>query len=576
MICPKPSPDRLKHRRYTPHTIDLCSWRDVAPLFDALLARRPDSAAALERLLEDIYDLAVALQEETARIQLALAVNTADDDAKQRFNRFNETVAMHSAKLFDRLNDAVLDDPHRHELDPERYGHLIRLMEHRRCMYREANVAPAIEDGQLAEHYNAVAGGMSVVFEGERQNLVQLGQVLKSPDRTRREHAWRAMAGCRIEHAGEIDGLYDKLVELRGRIAINADFSNFRDYQHQAYERFDYTSEDCYKYHDTIEKVAVPQVEECHRRRREKLGLERLRPWDMRVDPEGNEPLRPFTSQEDLVNGCALIFDRIYPGLGDTLRSLEKNGHLDLMTRHNKAPVGFNMPLSETRSTFIFMNGTGTHYDAMVLMHEGGHAIETLACANDPLLPYRHTPQEWGECASQAMELLALDHLDILYDDPRVRRRCILEKLEETLDSLVGAARMDAFQQWVYTTSGHTREQRNAYWLDLGRRFDPSLDIEGLEPNARISWQAVPHLFLVPFYYIEYGIAQLAALQVYRNVRQEGRPAVERWLRAMRLGYSRSIPELYEATGLRFQFHGAYAEELIRFVGSEIDRMEAQ
>ncbi len=572
--CHTPDPRRLKHRMYTPHTIELCDWEQLKPLFDDLVHRKISSEPALEQLIIDASDLASALQEEYARIQLATSRNTADTEARDRFNHYNENILSQTAALFEQIDGRILDSEFLDGLAQLNYSQLIRLMKNTRRLFRKENIPLTIEGSKLAEEYSALTGGFTVEFDGETRNLTQMSEYLLSTDRDIREKAYRVIAECRYAHRDEIDDIYDRLLELREQTGVNAGFENFRDYQHLTYSRFDYTPEDCFKFHATVEEHAVPILRKRGELRRNKLGLDKLRPWDLAMDPDNHPPLKPFKTQDELVEGCGKILDKVYPDLGNTLRLLDDHGHLDLMTRTNKATVGFNMPLVETRVSFVFMNAAGLHKDLTVLLHESGHAIETIACAEQKILHYRHTPQEWGECASQATELISMPFLDVFYSDPEVRRRCIIEKLEDTVATLVHAAKIDAFQQWVYTHPGHTREERNATWNSLSERFGETVDYTGLEHYRRNQWQGIPHLFIVPFYYIEYGIAQLAALQVYRKFLKEGQPALKNWFDAMKFGYSKTIPELYEAAGLKFNFHGDFAAELIQFLADEIDRVE--
>ncbi len=574
MKCSETNSERLKHRVFTPHDIDLCSWEQIQPIFDELQNREISSGILLEQFILDCSDLASALQEESARIQLAAAVNTADEEAKKRFQHFNEVIYSQITELFKVLDLRILDSLYLPEINMERYGHLIRLMKMEQSLFRNENIPLAVEDAQLSDTYSSITGGMAVEFDGRKHNLTELSNKLNEPDRPLREKAWFAIAECRLAHKEAINDIFHRMIELRHQSAINAGFGNFRDYRHLVYRRFDYSPEDCFRFHETVEKYAVPALRRRNEKRRIKMGLETLRPWDMSVDIDGKPPLKPFEDEDGLISGVAQILDRIYPRLGDNLRLLKDFGNLDLFTRQNKATVGFNMPLDETRVSFIFMNATNTHQDVTVLLHESGHAVETRACIAEPILHYRHTPQEWGECASQSMELLGLDHLDIFYSDPNDISRCKIEKFEDVLSSLVHTARIDAFQHWVYTNPHHSAEERESMWLHFADRFGEGIDFTGLQHYRQIAWQGIPHLFIVPFYYIEYGIAQLAALQVYRKAKTEGEPALKRWLDTMRLGFSRSVADLYKHAGLRFEFYGEYAAELISMIEEEIDRLE--
>lgn len=571
MFCSEPNPDRLKRRHYVPGTVNLCSWPEIEPLFLELYNRPIASKNELIQFLLDSNELLAAMSEESARLYLALSVNTADEEAKQRFLQYNQEIVGNTTNWFERLDVKFLDDPHLQELDPDRYGQLIKLLNNKRNLFRKENIPLSLRESALFEKYNALTGGLTVDFDGQKRNLTQMALYLKSPDRDLRERAWRVAGDGRKAQREEIDGIYDELIKLRTQIAINAGFVNFRDYSHTAKNRFFYTPDDCFKYHEMVEAYVVPIVREQRAKRCAKLGLPTLRPGDLRVDLDGGEVERIFKGEEDLVESCATVLDRIYPELGNTLRLQRRSGNLDLTTRHNKSPVGFNMPFDETGISFIFMNATGTFHDAIVLLHESGHAIETIACSGEPLFYYRHTPQEWTECSSQSIELLALDHLDVFYADESKRKRAITDKLEDLLLSLVSAARMDAFQQWIYTHPQHTWGERTEYWNGLGERFEPGIDYEGLDEYLGFSWQSVLHLFVVPFYYIEYGITALSALQVLHQAIIHGQSAVDRWLNTMKLGSSRSVPDLYKTAGLTFALHGDVARDLVLWLGRCLD-----
>lgn len=574
MKCLKPNPERLKRRRYTRPDIDLCDWEQVQEVFNELLNRPIDSAEQLEQYYLDVCDFLSALTEETCRIQLAISVNTADVEARDRFVHFNSNILAPASELTTQLDNRLLDSPYRNLLDPARYGQLIRLLQNSRNLFRVENVPLVLEDSQLMERFNALSGGLSVEFDGRRRNLVELSTYQERTDRSIREKAWRCGVQCRVEQCGAFNSLYGDMVRIRTQMARQAGFDNFRDYQHQRLNRFDYSPDDCTLFHELVERHAVPLLLERQQKRRHAMRVDTLKPWDLHVDPFGREPLHPFETQDELVSGCAKILDRIFPKLGDTLKQLDAHGNLDLMTRQNKAPVGFNMPFDETRVSYIFMNATGQHQDVVVMLHESGHAIETRACIGDSIVQYRHTPQEWGECASQSMELLALDHLDVFYPDPADRQRCILDQWESLLLSLVNTARIDAFQHWVYTNPDASPDDRADRWMSLMKRFPTGADPAGLEKYLRWSWQGIPHLYIVPFYYIEYGIAQLGAIQVFRHSRTGGQRFLERWFETMKTGYAEPIPVLYEKAGLEFVVHGNLAAELIQFVSEEIDRAE--
>lgn len=570
-----PNPERLERRKFTPHSINLCDWNQVNTLFQELQARSIDGPAELEQFYLDVCDLNSALTEEYCRIQLATSVDTEDATARKRFMHFNEVIMAPVSKLMTDLDNRFLDSQYVNQLDPDRYHQLMRLLKNSRELFKVENIPLQIKDSQLADQFNQIAGGFKLDFRGKKHNLTQMASYQKSTDRDLRKEAWIAAGKCREEKIDQLNDVYDQMISTRTEMARNAGFDNYRDYRHISLNRFDYSPEDCKRFHEMVETQVVSAYSSRLQKRREALGIDTLRPWDLSVDPYGRPPLKPFSTQDELVSGCATILDRIYPKLGDTLRLLKAYGNLDLMTRQNKAPVGFNMPLDETRVSFIFMNSTGYHNDIVVLLHESGHAIETRACINQEIFQYRHTPQEWGECASQSMELLGLEHMDVFYPDLETQQRCVIDKLESILVSLIYTARIDAFQQWVYTHPTATAQDRSDLWVDLSKRFPVGGDFTGFESARQWSWQGIPHLFIVPFYYIEYGIAQMGALQVYQRAKTEGFKALEQWLNTMKQGYSRSIPELYRQAGLSFEFYGDLSSKLIDFLVNEIESIES-
>ncbi|MFC1851877.1 M3 family oligoendopeptidase [candidate division CSSED10-310 bacterium] len=562
--------DKLWRKRlFLPAEVDLTSWKSIEPFYKDLLQRPIGNSQELAHLIRDFDEMGRALIEKNVRLHIATTVDTSDQEAARKLQYFNEEILSKLNDYTTRIIARFMENPYRYQLDPDLYGHLEKLYQNELDLYVEENVPLFLKAQNLIQRHSAIIGGITVEHDDQSYNLAKMSVYLQDPDRSVREAAWRAMGEEKIKVSEEVDEVFDELIKLRDKQARNAGFENFRDYRHQVYNRFDYTPVDCTRFHKTVLKHGVPVLKKIQQNRMKQLGITDLRPWDHDVDPGNLAPLKPFRTVQELVNGAATLLDSIYPQLGNRLRELDGQGNLDLVTRPNKAMVGYNSVLEETGSSFIFMNSVGLHSDLKVLIHEVGHAIEKSACLDRPFSEYRHAPMEWCELASQSHELLALDHLDTIYPSEADRKRCIANAMEDLIEFFPRIAKIDAFQHWLYTHPNHSRQERRQTWLTLCQKYGGLADYSGLEQHLEISWQIIAHLFLVPFYYIEYGIAQLGALQIWRNVRENGNRAMKRFLGALELGFSKPLPDLYHQAGIRFEFYGPLFAELIKLVEDE-------
>ncbi|MDQ7827448.1 MAG: M3 family oligoendopeptidase [Armatimonadota bacterium] len=565
-------PRKVFPRRFVPPDADLGRWETIEPLGAALLARTPESPDALERWLEDVSELLAAVGEERARRYIAMTSQTDDPEREHAYLTFIREVEPRMKALLQRLDEHYLASPHRRAL-PERYRLFDRSVQTRVALFREANLPLEVREAELEQQYQKVSGAMTVTYRGAERTLQQMARFLEEPDRATREEAWRLIAGRRLADREVLDDLYDRLLALRREIARNAGVPTYSEYVWRRRERFDYTPEDCFRFHDAVEAHLVPLAARLHRARQQRLGVERLRPWDLEVDPSGAPPLRPFERPEELAARAEEIFARVDPEFAAQFRFLREEGLLDLASRKGKAPGGYQATLTERRWPFIFMNAVGRDTDVLTLLHEGGHAFNALAVREEPLLAYRHPPMEFAEVASMAMELLTADHLDPFYPDPEERRRAYRHRLERVIRLLPWVATIDAFQHWVYTHPGHSREERRAAWVAAYRRFHPAVDWTGLEEPLGALWHAQLHLFLAPFYYIEYGIAQLGALQVWLRARADYRDAVRRYREALALGGAAPLPALFAAAGARFAFDAGTVAPLAEALSAELDAL---
>ena len=519
----------------------------------------------MARWLLDLSELAACIGEEAARRYIAMTCHTDDPDAEKEYLHFVEEIEPPCKLEWQKLYMKFVDEPFRSHLETERYGVLDRAIANQVRLFREENVPLEMEETRLSQRYQKITGAMTGWFEEKEQTLQQLSKYLEQPDQSIRRAAWGTITMRRLQDREPIEDIYDGLVTHRARIAENAGFANYRDYAFLHRERFDYTPEDCLRFHETVETVIVPAARRIMEQRRKRLGLDRLRPWDLNVDPEGKPPLRPFQGSEELIKGGHRIFCRMDSELAKRFAYLREKGLLDLESRRGKAPGGYQSNLSEVRLPFIFMNAVGIDRDVRTLLHESGHAFHALECRDEPLFFYREPPIEFCEVASMSMELLGARFLDEFYGDEE-SRRSYRNLLEGVVLLFPWIATIDAFQHWIYTHEGHTRGERKSSWLDLQTRYGGIEDWDGYEDGLSYLWQKQPHLFIHPFYYVEYGIAQLGALQIWQSAKRDLSQTIQRYRSALSLGGSKPLPVLFESAGIRFDFSPKTTENLMNEV----------
>ena len=559
-------------RRFVPADADMGAWSQIEPLFQALLAARPESPTALERWLEDASELAAAIDEERARRYIAMTSQTDDPERERAYLSYMTEIVPKVKPLAHALDEAYLASPHRAAL-PARYRVLDRQIANRVALFRPENVPLETEEARLKQQYQKLTGAMTVVFRGREHTLPQMARYLQETDRAVRREAWELVARRRLADREALEDLFDRLLDLRARIARAAGCPDYRAYAFRQRERFDYGPEECLRFHDAVEAAVLPLVRRLHEERRRRLGVETLRPWDLSVDPLGRPPLRPFETGEQLAVGVEEIIARVDPELGQQFRFLREQGLLDLDSRKGKAPGGYQSSLQERRVPFIFMNAVGVDDDLRTLLHEGGHAFHMLAARGEPIVEYREAPTEFCEVASMGMELLAAPHLDVFYRDPADRRRSRRETLERVVLIFPWVATIDAFQHWVYAHEGHTRAQRRAAWLEIFRRFGAGVDYSGYEEEEAALWHRQLHLYLVPFYYIEYAIAEIGALQVWQRARRDPADAVRRYRAALALGGREPLPALFAAAGAAFDFSEGTLRPLMADLAAELEAL---
>ncbi|HYG24737.1 MAG TPA: M3 family oligoendopeptidase [Verrucomicrobiae bacterium] len=565
-----------KPRRFVPSDIDLGDWSQIQPLFELLETRAAQSASAsdLEQWLIDWSELSAALDEEASKRYIAMTCHTDNTQAEKAYLHFVEKVDPELKPRQFALAKLFLAHPQRPRLDRSRFAVLDRDLQNQVELFRPENVPLETEEARLSQQYQKLFGSLTVMFRGEERTLVQMGRYLEEPDRNLRREAWELVANRRLQESDTFEEIFDRLVKLRQQIAKNAGFDNYRDYAFRRLGRFDYTPADCEKFHHAVQTVVMPLMKELQDRRRQMLKVDALQPWDLSVDPMNRPPLKPFEQVEHMVSRTQRVFDRLDSELARGFQQMQDLRLLDLANRKGKAPGGYQSTLAESRLPFIFMNAVGLQRDVETILHEAGHAFHALAARDEDIYSYRNAPIEFCEVASMSMELLGNEFIEEFYS-PADGNRARKTHLEGVIGVFPWIATVDAFQHWIYTHPGHTRAERSLAWLDLMDRFGGDVDWHGYDKSRAYLWHRQLHIFIHPFYYIEYGIAQLGALQVWANSRKDKAGALNAYKKALELGGSRPLPELFSAAGAKLQFDAATMEPLIGLTREELAKLDA-
>ena len=563
---------------FIPEDFDASSWENIEPYVDDLIQRNLSCSSCLEKLISDSSNLAEHISETGALLYIGMTCDTENETKKNDFLNFVENIRPKLSKFSDKLNRRIAEHPSVGDL-PDRYDLMIRGIKSDIDIFREENIPLGVEQTKLVTKAQGITGGMTVEFEGEERTFPEMKAFLESNNRSVREKAWKSMVSRWMNDSEELSEIFDELIKIRHEIAKNAGFDSYTNYMFKAMHRFDYTVEDCLTFHNSIEKVCMPIVREINEKRRSSFNLEILSPWDVNEksgsgpDIEGKNPLRPFDNVGEMVQKLSELFHKMSRDLGNKFDKLVEMDTLDLETRKGKAPGGYQYYLEKSRVPFIFMNAAGLQGDLETMIHESGHAFHSLYCGHLDLIDERNYPIEFAEVASMSMELLTQDEWKIFYDNDDEVNRAILSHLEGVVFLLPWIATIDAFQHWIYANPNHTREERTEYWLSLRDRFGSKMDWKDNEDFRELSWQQQGHLFGVPFYYIEYGIAQLGAVSIWKNFIENNEKAIEQYKNALRLGYTKSIPEIYKEANVKFDFTINHIKELSSFLEKELEKI---
>lgn len=567
---------KAKPRTFLAQGFVLTDWASIEPFFKDLENRKLDSQADLEQWLADLSELEAVIGEDACWRQIKMTCDTTDPALEEAFTFFVTEIEPKIKPFAFAINQKLLDCPFKENLDQKIYFTYLRSVANSVTLFREENIALQSEIAILAQQYGSISGAMSVQIEGEEKTLQQAAKLLHDSDRDLRKNVFEKITERRLADKNTLNELFDKLLALRHKVALNAGFDNYRDYKFQELGRFDYTAEDCFAFHEAVKEHIVPLQKELLEHRRKELGIEQLKPYDTEAEPIGRKALQPFATGEEMLQKSITVFSKLRPYFGECLSVMKAMGRMDLDSRMGKAPGGYNCPLPETGVPFIFMNAAGTVNDLITMMHEGGHAVHSFLSHDLPLSAMKEYPMEIAELASMSMELFTLEHWQDFFETKEEFIRAQWEEMERVIDVLPWIAIIDKFQHWLYTNPAHSVAARESTWLEIVAEFSTgNVDWSDYPQYQRNYWQKQLHLFEVPFYYIEYGIAQLGAIAMWRQYKQNKEQALDNYQAALSAGYTQTLKELYQKAGIRFDFSPAYIQELSSFVQNEMQQLKA-
>ena len=561
-------------RHFLPTDFVITDWETLHPYLINLDEREINSLADLEKWLKDASELEAVISEDACWRQIKMTCDTENKELEESFNYFMMEIQPKVQPYSDKLNKKLIEIPFTQKLDADNYFTYLRNVKKNIELFREINIPINAELNVMQQQFGAISGKMTVEVNGQEYTLQQAAKFLEDEDRSVREEVYRKINKRRLEDKEALNNLFTSLLQKRDQVAVNTDFENYRDFRFKELGRFDYTKEDCFQFHEAVKLHVMPLVNQIYEAKKKKLGLDTLRPWDVEAEPAGIQPLRPFKTGEELTEKTIACFDELKSFFGDCLRKMKELGHLDLESRKGKAPGGYNCPLAESGAPFIFMNAAGQFDDVTTMVHEGGHAIHSFLAHELQLTGFKEYPTEIAEVASMAMELFSMDKWNVFFDSPEELKRAKEQQLERVITIFPWIATIDKFQHWIYENPNHTEEERSAEWMKITDEFSsPVIDFSGLEDYRRYGWQRQLHLYEVPFYYIEYGIAQLGAIGLWQQYKQDPETAMNNYVTALQLGGTKTLPELFKAAGLQFDLSPGHIKQLMEFVKTELESL---
>ncbi len=561
-------------RHFLPKDFIVTNWENLEPYFKNLLDREINNKTELEKWLKDISELEAIVSEDACWRQIKMTCDTTDKSLEEAFTYFCMEIQPKLQPYADALNKKLINSPITKELDQQKFFTYLRNVKKNIALFREENIPLQSELSVMQQQFGVIAGKMTVEVNGVEYTLQQAAKFLENNDRKLREEVYKKMNERRLQDKEALDNLFNELIKKRNAIALNAGFKNYRDYRFEELGRFDYTKEDCFQFHEAVKQHILPLVNKIYQNKKQKLQLDVLKPWDTEAEPEGTQPLKPFTTGKELYEKSVECFKQLHPFFADCLKKMNELKHFDLESRKGKAPGGYNCPLLESGAPFIFMNAAGQMSDVTTMVHEGGHAIHSFLSHQLELSAFKEYPTEIAEVASMAMELFSMNYWNVFFDNAEDLKRAKEHQLERVITIFPWIALIDKFQHWIYKNPNHTTTERTNKWLEYLQEFSSDeIDFSGLENYRSIAWQKQLHLFEVPFYYIEYGIAQLGAIGLWMQHKQNPQQALNNYINALSLGGTKTLPELYKAAGLQFNFSPEYIKTLSAFVSNEMEKL---
>jgi len=561
-------------RHFLPKDFTVTTWDKLEPFFIDLLERKINSKEYLEQWLKDISELEAALSEDGCWRQIRMTCDTESKELENAFTFFVMEIQPKVQPYADKLNRKLVECPFTKDLDQKRFFTYLRTVKKNIDLFREESIPILAEMSVMQQQFGVISGKMTVEVDGKEYTLQQAAKFLENDDRQLRESVYRKVGERRLQEKEVLNNLFSSLVEKRNQIALNAGFKNFRDYKFVEMGRFDYKPEDCFQFHQAVKEKILPLVNEIYERKKKKLGVDSLRPWDLEAHPADEKPLNPFKTGDELVEKTIDCFNELKPFFADCLKKMKQMGHLDLDSRKGKAPGGYNCPLAESGAPFIFMNAAGQMDDVTTMVHEGGHAVHSFLAHPLELTSFKEYPMEIAEVASMTMELFTMNHWDVFFKSKEEMKQAKEHQLERVITIFPWIATIDKFQHWLYENPTHTQKERSDKWVEILNEFtSPVLDVSGLEEYRRYFWQKQLHLFEVPFYYIEYGIAQLGAIGLWKQFKENKELALNNYISALSKGGTQTLPELFNTAGLRFDFSPIVVGNLMSFVHAEMQAL---
>lgn len=558
-------------RHFIPKSFTVTDWQSLEPFFKELLDRPIATLQELENWLRDLSELEAVVSEDACWRQIKMTCDTENKSLEEAFNFFCMEIQPNIQAYADALNKKLVNHPLVDTLDKEKYFTYIRGIKKNIELFREENIALQAELSVLQQQFGMINGKMTVTVEDKEYTLQQATKFLENPDRKVREDVYRKIQDRRLQDKEPLNELFNQLLAKRIKVAKNAGFENYIDYRFKELGRFDYSKEDCYAFHNAVKEHVLPLVKIIYERKRTKLGVDTLRPWDLQAERPGVTPLRPFSGGQELIDKTINCFNKLNPFFGACLTKMQELNHLDVESRKGKAPGGYNCPLAESGAPFIFMNAAGQMHDVTTMVHEGGHAIHSFLIHPLALTGFKEYPMEIAEVASMSMELFSMENWNEYYQDEDELNRAKEYQMERVITLFPWIAIIDKFQHWVYSHEGHTNEERTAAWVKIMNEFyEGVIDYSGLENYTSNAWLRQLHLFEVPFYYIEYGIAQLGAIGMWMQFKQNREQALNNYCNALSLGGTRPLPELYKTAGLEFDLSPQKIKVLMDFMKTQM------